>query len=173
MSEHDEKKHHPHMAQDKKAQHKTEGVVDINQGAKAAADPPEASAEEQAQKIAGDVSPLEEARARTGHDSHSAVEDLGSQMINGVLALGVRITSTIPVGAEGNDRELKNVVEEWYSNDIHAVVKSVNTNPRFGTTTYELTNIVRAQQDPALFQVPAGYTVTTPGNPRPVIRKEQ
>jgi hypothetical protein len=55
------------------------------------------------------------------------------------------------MGAIGNDQELKSVTERWYSNDIHALVKSVTTDPRSGTYVYELTNTVRSAPDPALF----------------------
>ena len=117
-----------------------------------------------AQKIAGDVSPVEEARAMARRSPNHLVEDLGSQFINGVPALGVRVTTTIPIGAIGNDQELKSVTERWYSNDVHALVKTVTTDPRTGVYTYELTNIVRSAPDPALFQVPAGLTITTVEN---------
>jgi len=115
----------------------------------------------EAQKIAGDVSPVEEARATARRTPNEMVEDLGSQSINGVSALGVRVTTTIPIGAIGNDQELKSVSERWYSNDIHALVKTVTTDPRSGIHTYELTDIVRSAPDPSLFQVPPGITVTT------------
>jgi hypothetical protein len=41
----------------------------------------------------------------------------------------------------------------------------VDTDPRFGTTTTELTNISREEPSAALFQAPAGFTVKerTPG----------
>lgn len=117
------------------------------------------------QNVAGDVSPAEEARGAARRNTNGqVVEDLGSATIDGVLALGVRVTTTIPVGAIGNDRELKSVTERWYSNDIHAMVKTVTTDPRSGTYTFELTNIVRAEPDPDLFEIPAGFTVTTAGN---------
>ncbi len=125
-----------------------------------------------AQKIAGDVSPVEEEKAREQANAKAAVsasrqmEDLGSQFINGVSALGVRVTTTIPVGAIGNDQELKSVNERWYSNDIHAMVRTVTRDLRSGVNTFELTNIVRAAPDPALFKVPAGFTVVdTNGGP--------
>ena len=44
------------------------------------------------------------------------------------------------------------------TNSIHLIV--VEMDPRFGTSQTQLTNIVRAEPDPSLFQVPAGYTVT-------------
>jgi hypothetical protein len=88
-----------------------------------------------------------------------AYADLGTQFINGVQAKGVRTTNTIPVGAIGNNRELKTVSERWESRDLGILVKSVNTDPRFGTTTYELTNISQSAPDPSLFRVPADYAV--------------
>jgi len=54
---------------------------------------------------------------------------------------------------------LKNVTELWESRELGIMVKSVNADPRFGTTTYELTNISTSSPDPSLFRVPAGYTV--------------
>jgi hypothetical protein len=85
-------------------------------------------------------------------------EDLPLQSINGVWARGSRVTITIPAGTFGNDRDLKVVNERWFSDDLKLLVKSSNCDPRFGVTTYELTNIVQAQPDPALFQPPADYT---------------
>jgi len=95
-----------------------------------------------------------------------AIDRLGDKEVNGVTASGTRKTRTIPAGAIGNDRELQLVDESWFSNDLQVVVKSVSSDPRYGETTYQLTNIVRTMQDPALFQIPADYTVTArPGLP--------
>jgi hypothetical protein len=38
-------------------------------------------------------------------------------------------------------------------------VKSTHSDPRFGNTTYTLTNIQRAEPAAALFAVPSGYTI--------------
>jgi hypothetical protein len=86
--------------------------------------------------------------------AQAAEEDLGYQSINGVSAQGFRRTTTIPVGQIGNDRPLQIVSERWYSPELQMNVKTVNTDPRFGVTTYELTNIVQAAQDPSLFAMP-------------------
>jgi hypothetical protein len=86
-------------------------------------------------------------------------EDLGTQNINGVVAKGTRSTITIPAGQIGNDRALQVVNERWYSDDLVMLVKSSNSDPRFGTTEFELTNISRAAPDPSLFQVPSDYFV--------------
>jgi hypothetical protein len=89
-------------------------------------------------------------------------EDLGTQNVNGVLAKGTRSTITIPAGQIGNDRALQVINERWYSDELGMLVKTSNSDPRFGTTTYELANISRAAPDPSLFQVPADYSVTEP-----------
>jgi hypothetical protein len=91
-----------------------------------------------------------------------ALEDLGTQNLGGVTAGGQRTTLTIPAGDIGNDRPIHVVGETWYSNDLQLVVKSSNSDPRFGDTTYSLTNINRAEPDPTLFQIPADYAISEP-----------
>jgi hypothetical protein len=86
-------------------------------------------------------------------------ESLGTQSINGVDAEGTRVTHTIPAGRIGNDRPINIVFERWYSPDLQMVVKSTRTDPRFGTTTYTVTNVQRAEPAVALFTVPPDYTV--------------
>jgi hypothetical protein len=86
-------------------------------------------------------------------------EDLGTQTINGVSAQGTRYTRTIPIGQIGNDKPITIVNETWYSADLQVVVKSTRTDPRFGSTTYTLTNIQRQDSPATLFAVPSDYTV--------------
>jgi hypothetical protein len=97
-------------------------------------------------------------------------ESLGTQTIkeNGLNAEGTRITRTIPAGQVGNDKPIQVVFERWYSPDLQIVVKSTRTDPRFGTTTYVLSNVQRTEPAAALFTVPSDYTVKEggPGGPR-------
>jgi len=88
-------------------------------------------------------------------------EELPAHFTNGILAKGSRVTVTIPAGTFGNNRDLKVVNERWYSDDMHILLKSSNSDPRFGTTTYELTDLVQAPPDPSLFQVPGDYRLRT------------
>jgi hypothetical protein len=90
-------------------------------------------------------------------------ETLGKQTIEGVEAEGTRVTFTIAAGKIGNERPIVTVNERWYSPELQAVVMTKNSDPRMGETTYRLTNIVRSEPDPALFQVPADYTVKESG----------
>jgi hypothetical protein len=85
-------------------------------------------------------------------------ENLNPQVVNGVLSQGTRTTMTIPKGQIGNDREIKVLTERWFSNDLQMLIKSTNSDPRFGDTSYQLTGIVEREPDASLFQVPAGYT---------------
>jgi hypothetical protein len=86
-------------------------------------------------------------------------EQLGKQTIEGIEAEGTRTTVTIPVGEIGNERAIEIVSESWYSPELQLVVMTRHNDPRFGETTYKLTNINRAEPAKSLFEVPAGYTV--------------
>jgi hypothetical protein len=92
-------------------------------------------------------------------------EDLGTQTINGLAATGKRETETIPAGAIGNDQPIVVTHEIWTSTALKVPVLIKTSDPRFGTTTMQLTNVVQGEPDPALFQVPSNYTVTTGGGP--------
>jgi len=94
-------------------------------------------------------------------------EDLGSQMIEGVLANGVRTTRTIPAGQIGNEKPLSIVTEVWTSPELKTVVYSKRTDPRMGEQIFRLTNIVRAEPDPSLFTVPANFKILD--GPKPII----
>ncbi len=90
-------------------------------------------------------------------------ESLGTQVIDGLEVEGTRRTLTIPAGAMGNDQAIQSVTERWYSPDLQVVVKSIRTDPRFGQTVYQLSNIRRGDQPASLFTVPSDYAVTAGG----------
>ena len=97
-------------------------------------------------------------------------EDLGEQVLEGVLVKGTRTTDTISAGAIGNDRPIEIVTERWYSEDLNAMVLERFSDPRVGETTYRLVNVVLGEPSPDLFQVPQGYEIEVPELPRPGIR---
>lgn len=86
-------------------------------------------------------------------------ESLGTQIIAGVPAEGVRRTITMAAGSVGNDRPITTTTETWRSKDLDIVVLSKISDPRSGDTTQEVTNIDMAEPDPALFQVPSDYSI--------------
>jgi hypothetical protein len=101
-----------------------------------------------------------------GPAENAKKEDLGVESLNGILAAHTRSTLTIPQGQIGNDRDIHVVNERWYSDDLQMLVKTVNSDPRFGENTYQFTNISRDEPDPSLFQIPSDYTVIEMGGAR-------
>jgi hypothetical protein len=87
------------------------------------------------------------------------VEDLGTQVIEGLEARGERITRTIPAGAEGNDQPIQVTHEIWTSARPRLVLLNITNDPRYGETVTRLTNLVLEEPPAELFQVPADYTV--------------
>ncbi len=92
-------------------------------------------------------------------------EQLGTQVMDGVTVEGTRETVTIAAGQIGNDRPIEIVSENWYSQDLHALVLHKHSDPRFGDTVFHLTDIKRGEPDASLFQVPAGFKTTTVNEP--------
>jgi hypothetical protein len=137
----------------------------VGRGAAGAGTPASTMAPEDRAKLAkADLDKVQaEMQARANSDSRTNTEDLGMLQQNGVPAQGTRTTLTIPVGQIGNNREIKVVNERWYSQELQMTVKSVNSDPRFGTTTYELRNVTRSNPPINLFQIPSDYTVSEGG----------
>jgi TonB family protein len=94
--------------------------------------------------------------------NHAATDEaLGKQNIEGVEAEGTRSVMTIPAGEIGNERPIEIISERWYSPELQAVVMTRHADPRFGESTYRLTNIDRSEPARSLFEVPADYTLKT------------
>lgn len=90
-----------------------------------------------------------------------ASEKLGKSTIQGIEVLGARITQTIPAGKIGNDQPLVTTQETWEAPSFGLTLRSVQDDPRTGTTTRELVNLTQGEPDPALFQPPDGYDIKT------------
>jgi hypothetical protein len=115
-------------------------------------------------------------RTKTGPNANEVKEQLGKQSIEGIEAEGTRTTVTIPAGEIGNDRAIEIVSERWYSPELQLVVMTKHSDPRFGETTYKLTNINRSEPAKSLFEPPPGFTVKemrtgVPFTPVPTRRK--
>ncbi len=91
------------------------------------------------------------------------VEQLGKQVIEGVECEGTREVTTIPAGAIGNERPIETVRERWFSPELNMAIMTKQSDPRFGESTYRVTNISRAEPDASLFQVPSDYTIKEGG----------
>jgi len=90
-------------------------------------------------------------------------EDLGKQTIAGIATQGTRHTRVIPAGKVGNEKPITVVSEVWYSPDLQIVVMRKHSDPRFGQTTYTLSNIQQKEPEASLFTVPADYSIRQGG----------
>lgn len=88
------------------------------------------------------------------------IEPLGTKTIEGVMAEGVRVTSTIPATGVGS-KSNKVVYERWYSQELRVNVLIKCIDPRFGEAVYRLTNIDRSEPARELFEIPAAYKIRT------------
>jgi hypothetical protein len=73
-----------------------------------------------------------------------------------------QVTRTIPAGAIGNLNAIVITSESWYSSVLDLLLEETRTDPRFGTTTYQLSNIGQSPSsalfspDPSFTQVQSG-----------------
>ena len=93
-------------------------------------------------------------------DPNTPVE---TKTLEGIQVQGRKTTTTIPAGQIGNDLPISITSEEWSSPDLKILVLTRYADPRMGESIYRLTNIVRAEPDTSLFQVPPGYTIKETG----------
>jgi len=63
------------------------------------------------------------------------MEDLGTQVIEGIAAEGKRHTTIWPVGSMGNDRPISDTSEKWTSLDLKEVILTKEESLRFGERT--------------------------------------
>jgi hypothetical protein len=82
-------------------------------------------------------------------------ESLGSQLIEGFVAEGKRVTSESPQNSSGCE---KSIAENWYSPDLWMTLVQKRSNCLEESSTH-LENIQRSEPDPRLFQVPADYVL--------------
>jgi hypothetical protein len=90
---------------------------------------------------------------------------LAQSSVNGVIATGTQHSESIPAGTIGNARPIQTSRQIWESVELKVPVKITSTDPRFGSSQMDLTNIVQAEPSAALFVVPAGYTLKSGGGP--------
>jgi len=86
-------------------------------------------------------------------------EDLGTQVIQGVDTYGVRYTTTIASGANGNDAPLVSTDERWVSPSLGIVMREVTDDPQAGHHTIEVEELSLGEPDPAIFQPPPDYEI--------------
>jgi TonB family protein len=106
-----------------------------------------------------DEEPSQAPVSRSAARYTTKTEELGKQMVEGVECEGTRVVTTLPAGAIGNERPIETVKETWYSPELQLMILSKRSDPRFGESTYRVTNIARYEPDAEHFQIPSDYTV--------------
>jgi len=86
-------------------------------------------------------------------------ESLGSDVVDGLNVAGTRETITINPGVVGNSQPLVATREFWYSPDLQVNLSVTRKDPRVGTEVIHVVDLSRAEPDPAMFQVPAGFVI--------------
>jgi len=113
--------------------------------------------------FSGSIAPLPAPAARP--HGETAQVDLGTQMVEGVLAKGQRFVHTWPVGSQGNDRPFQTTSENWMSPELKLDVLNLTVDPRTGENSMKLLNISRAEPSSMLFLPPTDYTVVDETGP--------
>jgi len=87
------------------------------------------------------------------------VEDLGTQVMEGLTVKGTRTTKTYSLESEAVDPDNSFVMTTWYSDDLQIGISSEVDNGKRGSSQHKTVDIVRTEPDVSLFQIPPGYKV--------------
>ena len=86
-------------------------------------------------------------------------ESLGTDQFEGLDVTKSREVTTTRAGAIGNDRDLVETREFWYSEAIQTNLKIIRNDPVTGKQMVYITDISLSEPNPELFRVPVGYRV--------------
>jgi len=86
-------------------------------------------------------------------------QDLGPSTMQGFTVTGVRRTVPAEARQVGTEKARNVVVESWFSQELKIELQSRTDDPMLGVRTTKLVNIVNTEPDPAMFHVPADYTI--------------
>jgi hypothetical protein len=88
-------------------------------------------------------------------------EALDGQSFDGIYAEGTRTTVMYPAGSSlGNDKPLSAVTVRYVSSDLQLEVYTRVADPQNGETVTKIQRLDRTEPDPALFEIPQGYTIS-------------
>ncbi len=91
-------------------------------------------------------------------------ENLGHRVIESYAVTGTRTETKVAGMAAGSATPLRSIQVVWRSDALQMVMESSFTSPQTGMTSSRIVNLHPGAPDPALFHVPAGYTVQEVGS---------
>jgi len=97
--------------------------------------------------------PLRDGRGEAIH------EDLGTQLVAGVVTTGTRDTTIFDADLFGNDRKMAIEREFWHSPELGFNLLSKRSDPRIGTQTFTVIDLILSEPDPKLFELPEGFKI--------------
>jgi hypothetical protein len=89
----------------------------------------------------------------------TASTDLGEKEIGGVKAHGSKSETTIPAGAQGNEKPLVHTTELWFSTDLGTPVYMNLSMPEFGNIVTHVENVKFGDVPASTFALPEGYAI--------------
>lgn len=109
------------------------------------------------QRVTAPPSPVNQGKVETRPDFRNEI--LTPQEINGVYAVGSHWVRSIRLEGEISNRVIEVTNELWISPELRIIMRHIHDDPRTGKEDTEVTEVVRGDPDPALFQAPEGYAV--------------
>jgi hypothetical protein len=95
----------------------------------------------------------------TSSNGSTSDEDLGVSSTMGEDTHGYRETRTTNPGVIGNDQPMVNVREFWYSPRLAINLISMVDDSLSGRQAFTARDLSTAEPDPAIFEIPAGYSI--------------
>jgi len=96
--------------------------------------------------------------------SGCSAEVLPPQQINGYRCRGFRVKRMVPDPA--TKHESIHTTENWSSPELGVILRHIEVDVLSGRSISEVTNVIRGDPDPSLFQPPPGFAalpISTPG----------
>jgi len=84
---------------------------------------------------------------------------LGNSMVSGVETVGTRELTAIPASEAASNRPLTITKEFWYSAQLGINIVTKRFDPRSGTQTFIVNDLIVGEPNPSLLEVPAGATI--------------
>ena len=86
-----------------------------------------------------------------GENNHVTQVPIGNSMISGVETVGTRELTIIPARMAASSRPLTITKEFWYSSQLSINIVVKRFDPRVGTKSYLVTNLILGEPNPSLF----------------------
>jgi hypothetical protein len=98
-------------------------------------------------------------KAEQGRLDRAVLTPLGEKEFAGILTRGTRMETTIPAGAQGNEKEMVQTSENWHASALGLTMYSRSTSPLNGELIRPIENLKQGPIPPATFNLPEGYPI--------------